>query len=101
MIPSHKEVEEYQQKKAESEARGEKLPADQEVCHRITFDSVLVSFLGESLVEDFYSPAVGAKTVAKKSARLKTFPEYLLLSLSKYQMDQNWQPVKLNVQASL
>ncbi len=42
-----------------------------------------------------------AKTVAKKSARLKTFPDCLLLSLSKYQMDQNWQPVKLNVEVSV
>jgi ubiquitin carboxyl-terminal hydrolase 5/13 len=62
---------------------------------------VIRSFLGESLVDDFYSPAIGAKTVAKKSARLKTFPDYLLLSLSKYQMDQNWQPLKLNVQVNL
>jgi ubiquitin carboxyl-terminal hydrolase 5/13 len=61
---------------------------------------VVRSFLGESLVEDFYSPAISAKTVAKKSARLKTFPDYLLLSLSKYQMDKNWQPIKLNVQVS-
>jgi hypothetical protein len=44
------------------------------------------------------SATLQAKTVAKKSARLKTFPDCLLLSLSKYQMDQNWQPVKLNVE---
>jgi hypothetical protein len=47
------------------------------------------------------SATLQAKTVAKKSARLKTFPDCLLLSLSKYQMDQNWQPVKLNVEVSV
>lgn len=92
------EVNEYLKKKAEAEAKGEKLPADQEVRHRIPFSSVLESFMGESIVEDVYCPSLGAKTVGKQSSRLKTFPDYLLVSLSKYQVDQNWQPVKLNVE---
>jgi hypothetical protein len=56
------EVGEYEEKKAAAESRGEKLPTGEEVNHKIPFHSVLLSFLGESLVDDFFSPAIQANS---------------------------------------
>jgi len=97
---NHAEVEAYCARKSVAEAKGEKLE-EEEVRHKIPFSSLFQSFMGESIVDDFYSPALGQKTQAKQTARLKTFPDYLLVSLSKYQMDENHQPVKLNVEIDM
>ena len=94
------EVEAFQARKTEAEAKGEKIPQEEEVRHKINFSSVLESFLGESIIDDVYSPALGCKAQGKQTARLKTFPDYLLISLSKYQVDKSWQPVKLNVEVN-
>ena len=95
------EVAEFEKRKTEAEAIGEKLPAADEVRHKIPFSSLLESFLGASQVEDVYSPALGTKTTGQQTSRLKTFPDFLLISLSKYQVDINWKPVKLNVEVSI
>jgi len=95
------EVGDFEKRKAEAEAKGEKISMEDEVRHKIPFSSILASFLGESLVEGVYSSALGAKTDAKQTSRLKTFPDYLLISLSKYQVDINWKPVKLNVEVDM
>ena len=47
-------------------------------------------------MEDFNSSAIQAKTVARKSVGLVTFPPYLLLQLQKFTTDSSWQPVKLD-----
>ena len=56
----------------------------------------LAAVVAESEVEDFYSSAIQAKTVARKSVGLVTFPPYLLLQLQKFTTDSSWQPVKLD-----
>eukprot|EP00088_Acartia_fossae_P049859 TRINITY_DN5528_c0_g1_i1.p1 TRINITY_DN5528_c0_g1~~TRINITY_DN5528_c0_g1_i1.p1 ORF type:complete len:817 (-),score=299.72 TRINITY_DN5528_c0_g1_i1:195-2645(-) len=95
------DVEQFQKRKAEVEAKGETIPKEEEVRYQIPFPAVLENFLGHSIIDDVYSPALGAKTQAKQSARLKTFPTYLMISLSKYQVDASWQPVKLNVEVDM
>ena len=80
------DVEQFQKRKAEVEAKGETIPKEEEVRYQIPFPAVLENFLGQSIIDDVYSPALGAKTQAKQSARLKTFPTYLMISLSKYQV---------------
>jgi len=95
------EVEAFQKHKVEVEAKGEMIPKEEEVRYKIPFSSVVENFLGQSTIDDVFSPALGAKTQAKQSARLKTFPNYLLISLSKYQVDSSWQPVKLNVEVDM
>ena len=94
------EVEEYKKKKAETEAKGEKLDAKEEVRHKIPFSSVLASFLGESIVEGVYSPALGQKTQGAQTSRIQSYPDYLVISLSKYTVENN-APVKLNVEVRL
>jgi len=94
------DVEEYKKKKAEVEAKGEKIDSKDEVRHKIPFSSVLASFMGESIVEDVYSPALGQKTQGAQSSRIKSFPDHFIISLSKYKVENN-APVKLNVEVDM
>ena len=90
------EVAEFAKKKAEAEARGDRLGGDEVVRPSIPAAACLAAFAAESTVEDFYSSAIQAKTVASKSVGLVTFPPYLLLQLQKFTTDSSWQPVKLD-----
>merc|ERR1719347_2405841 len=95
------EVAEHKAKKAEAEAKGERLPGDQLVRAKIPIESVIETFLQEEIVEDFYSSAIKGKTTAKKTTRLATFPDYLLVQLLKFRVDESWQPVKLDVEVDM
>lgn len=52
-------------------------------------------------IPDFYSSAIGGKTVAKKRMRLSTFPQYLLVQLKKFDVGPDWQPYKLDVEVQM
>ena len=52
------------------------------------------------VVDDFYSSAAKTKTVAHKTMRPKTFPDYLLIQLKKFDIGDNWVPYKLDVEVS-
>jgi len=95
------EVEAFSARQAEVEARGEKIPPEEVIRSKIPFLSVIESFLGESIVEDVNCPTLGGKMQGKQSVRLTTFPDLLLVSLSKYHVDLSWKPVKLNVEVDM
>jgi len=95
------EVAEYRTRKAEAEARGETLPGDQLVRARISADSLIEAFLKGEVVEDFYSSATKSRGTAVKTTRLATFPDYLLIQLLKFKVDESWQPVKLDVEVGM
>jgi len=95
------EVTDYLARKAEVEAKGERLPGDDLVRAKIPAASLLEAFLKEEMVEDFYSSAINSKTTAKKTTRLATFPNYLMVQLLKFRVDENWQPVKLDVEVDM
>jgi len=95
------QVSEYKAKKAELEAKGERVPGDEIVRAKIPIESVLEAFLQEEVVDDFYSSAIKGKTTAKKTVRLSTFPDYLLIQLLKFRVDESWQPVKLDVEVEM
>ena len=90
------EVEEYKRKKADAESRNETLPGSELVRSKIPFSTCLDVFMGDGIVE-FDSPVAG-KTTAKKTTRLLNFPDYLMMQLVKFDLDDNWQPVKLDVE---
>jgi hypothetical protein len=71
------EVEEYEEKKKAAESRGEKLPTSEEVNHKIPFHSVLLSFLGESLVDDFFSPAIQANSCCGSESWIRRIHMFL------------------------
>jgi len=95
------EVEEYLRKKSEAEAAGSRVAGEDLVRANIPLEAILEAFKGEAEVEDFYSPAIKAKTTAGKSMRLASFPDFLMIQLLKFQTDENWQPVKLDIEVDM
>ena len=91
------EVAQFKAKKAEAEAKGERLSGEETVRAKIPVESVLEAFLKEEVVDDFYSSAIKGKTTAKKTVRLATFPDYLLIQLLKFRVDESWQPGKYSI----
>lgn len=49
------------------------------------------------MVEQFYSTALNAKTVASKRTRLSTMPDFLFIHLKKFTLRDDWTPMKLDV----
>ncbi len=94
-------VDEWKKKVAEAEAKGEKLTDKEKVRPLIPFEACLQSFLSTEEVSDFYSEAAKMKTFAKKTIRLKTFPDYLLIQLKKFAVDDHWVPYKLDVEVDM
>ncbi|XP_014252821.1 ubiquitin carboxyl-terminal hydrolase 5 [Cimex lectularius] len=91
------EVEIYNTKKA----NGEKLESNEVVRPHIPFAACLEAFRQIEIVEQFYSSALGEKTIAKKTTRLATFPDYLVIHLKKFMMREDWVPVKLDVSVEM
>ncbi|CAB4055360.1 USP5_13 [Lepeophtheirus salmonis] len=62
--------------------------------------SCVKTFSTEEVVLDFHSSALnGESTFAKKTMRLKTFPDYLFIQMKKFDADPvTHQPYKLNVE---
>eukprot|EP00096_Caligus_rogercresseyi_P012559 TRINITY_DN5304_c0_g1_i1.p1 TRINITY_DN5304_c0_g1~~TRINITY_DN5304_c0_g1_i1.p1 ORF type:complete len:795 (-),score=285.40 TRINITY_DN5304_c0_g1_i1:406-2790(-) len=69
----------------------------------IPFEKCLESFCQEEIVPDFRSSALnGETTIAKKTMRLKTFPDYLFIQMKKFDADPvTHQPFKLNVEVPM
>ncbi|KAG4066703.1 hypothetical protein HA402_007339 [Bradysia odoriphaga] len=91
------EVREYEARLAEAESKGQKLEPDALVRPRIPLMACLQTFAQDEIVEQFYSTAINDKTTAKKTARLATMPDYLLLHLKKFTLREDWTSIKLDV----
>jgi ubiquitin carboxyl-terminal hydrolase 5/13 len=64
---------------------------------RIPLSACIESFSASETVEDFYSTAINAKSIAEKCSRMSTFPDYLLIQLKKFTIGEDWTPKKLDV----
>ncbi|KAI1301360.1 Ubiquitin carboxyl-terminal hydrolase 5 [Halotydeus destructor] len=95
---NYQEFKDYEEKKRIVEIAGEHLDNKDAVRAKIPLDSCLSAFGAPELVEDFYSTAINAKTKAKKIARLKSFPDYLVLQIKKFALGEDWMPKKLDVE---
>lgn len=95
------EVTQYLLRKAEAEAKGERLIGEDMVRAKIPIEKILEDFVAEGEVEDFFSSAIQGKTTAGKTVRLASFPEFLLVQMLKFQTDQNWQPIKLDCEVDM
>ncbi|XP_029173913.1 ubiquitin carboxyl-terminal hydrolase 5 isoform X2 [Nylanderia fulva] len=91
------EVTAYETQKKEAEAKGQKLDSNTLVRPRIKLLSCLESFSRSEIVEQFYSSALNEKTIAHKTTRLASFPDYLLIHLKKFTVKEDWTPIKLDV----
>ncbi|XP_018328261.1 ubiquitin carboxyl-terminal hydrolase 5 [Agrilus planipennis] len=91
------EVSAYEERKAQLEAEGKKIDPSQVVRPRIKFISCLESFAQSELIEQYFSTAVNSRTTARKTTRIATFPDYLLIQLKKFTLREDWVPIKLDV----
>lgn len=91
------EVSAFLKKKAEREASGDKILDGEIVRPRVPLSACLESFAASEQVPDFYSSAINGRTMAIKSSRFATFPDYLVLHMRKFVMEAGWVPKKLDV----
>nr|GMD17947.1 ubiquitin carboxyl-terminal hydrolase 14-like isoform X2 [Ipomoea batatas] len=92
-----KELEEFQKSKAEKAAEGNEMPADEIVRPRVPLKDCLDCFSSPEEIHDFYSSALKTRTTATKTAGLTSFPDYLVLHMRKFVMEEGWVPKKLDV----
>ncbi|XP_067144900.1 ubiquitin carboxyl-terminal hydrolase 5 [Centruroides vittatus] len=90
-------LEEYQLKKLEKEAKGEKIDSSEIVRPFIPLTACIETFAASEMVDDFYSSAINSKSTAQKTTRFRTFPDYLLVQLKKFTIGEDWIPLKLDV----
>ncbi|XP_018573287.1 ubiquitin carboxyl-terminal hydrolase 5 [Anoplophora glabripennis] len=91
------EVAAYEARKTEAESLGKHLAPDSVVRPRIKFFSCLESFTQSEVINNFYSTAVGNNVTARKTTRLASFPDYLIIQLKKFTLREDWVPIKLDV----
>ncbi|XP_057963166.1 ubiquitin carboxyl-terminal hydrolase 14 [Malania oleifera] len=101
-IPLHEainreEMQAFNKLKAEKKSEGKEVSGDEIVRPRVPLEACLASFSAPEEVLDFYSSALNAKTTAVKTAGLTSFPDYLVLHMRKFVMDEGWVPKKLDV----
>ncbi|CAH0548002.1 unnamed protein product [Brassicogethes aeneus] len=102
MIPmqaavNKEEVAAYEARKAEAEAGGKPLGSDSLVRPKIKFFSCIESFTDPEIISNFYSTAIEKNVSAKKTTRLATFPDFILIQLKKFMLREDWVPIKLDV----
>jgi ubiquitin carboxyl-terminal hydrolase 5/13 len=94
--PEYKEYQERKRAKVDDNKNkdGEEAP----VVANVPFSACLEKLVGDTFVEDFYSSALKRNGIAKKTMRIKTFPRYLVLVMKRYDVNERWEPVKLEVE---
>lgn len=88
------EVEVYLKAKEQAQSDGTKLP--EVIRPKVKLIDCLNQFASEDIIDDFLSSATKTKTQAKKQFRIKTYPDYLMLHMQKFTLDNNWQPKKID-----
>ncbi|CAL9150454.1 unnamed protein product [Musa hybrid cultivar] len=101
-IPLHKatngeQLEAFDKPKAEKKLKGKDIASGEIVRPRVPLEACLDCFSAPEEVHDFYSSALNAKTTAIKTAGLSTFPDYLVLHMQKFVLEEGWVPKKLDV----
>ncbi|KAL4201858.1 hypothetical protein AMTRI_Chr02g260840 [Amborella trichopoda] len=91
------QLEAFNKLKEERRFEGKEIASEEIVRPRVHLESCLASFTSPEEVHDFYSTALNAKTTAIKTAGLTTFPDYLVLHMRKFVMEEGWVPKKLDV----
>ncbi|RDD44181.1 Ubiquitin carboxyl-terminal hydrolase 5 [Trichoplax sp. H2] len=87
----------YQAKRKEAEARGEKMQDKDAVRPIVPLISCFNAFAEPELISDFFSTALGEKSTASKTAKIKSFPDYLFIQMKKFTVGEDWVPKKLDV----
>uniref|UniRef100_A0A2P2L4Y0 Ubiquitin carboxyl-terminal hydrolase n=4 Tax=Rhizophora mucronata TaxID=61149 RepID=A0A2P2L4Y0_RHIMU len=101
-IPLHEvinkdELEAFHKLKVEKNLEGKDIANDEIVRPRVPLEACLACYSSPEEIQDFYSTALKAKTTAIKTAGLTSFPDYLVLHMRKFVMEEGWVPKKLDV----
>lgn len=104
-LEAYKERELKRQKLAEEGADayiGEETQAaatekEDPVIPQVPFQACLAQLGRESIMEDYFSAALGKKVQASHSVRLATMPPLLVVQMRRYFVDTDWTPKKMNV----
>ncbi|XP_021716651.1 ubiquitin carboxyl-terminal hydrolase 14-like isoform X1 [Chenopodium quinoa] len=101
-IPLHEatnkdQLEAFQKLKSQAESEGKEMAAGEVVRPRVPLEACLASYSAPEEVMDFFSTALKAKTTATKTTGLTSFPDYLVLHMRKFVMEDGWVPKKLDV----
>lgn len=64
---------------------------------KIPLQACLDNFFHTEDIEQFFSSAINGITTAKKTTRLASMPDYMMLHLKKFTLREDWVPVKLDV----
>ncbi|UYV68713.1 USP5 [Cordylochernes scorpioides] len=92
------EVLQAQKKREELLAKGIKEDPNAEVVRPLVpLEACLQLFANQEKVEDFYSTAIQGKTIAIKTSRMASFPDYLIIHLKKFTIGDDWVPSKLDL----
>nr|AAG42755.1 ubiquitin-specific protease 14 [Arabidopsis thaliana] len=71
--------------------------SDEIVRPRVPLEACLANFASSEPIEDYYSSALKGMTTAIKTTGLTSFPDYLVLHMRKFVMEEGWVPKKLDV----
>lgn len=86
-----------EEKKKQLQSEGKQLDPNEVVRPKIALSDCFDAFIAAEIIEDFYSTAIQGKTKAKKTSKLKTFPDFLFLQIKKFALGEDWLPKKLDV----
>lgn len=92
------DVNRHRDTKHRLEKMGAKVKEARTVKYKLPLSACLDAFASTELIKDFYSTAVNRKVDARKTTRLRTFPDYLIVQLKKFFLDNRWKPQKLDVE---
>ncbi|XP_078443561.1 ubiquitin-specific protease 14 isoform X2 [Wolffia australiana] len=101
-IPVHlatnkQELEAFRIMKEERKLEGKEIKSEEIVRPRVPLEACLETFSAPEEILDFFSTALNARTTAIKTAGFRTFPDYLVLHMRKFVMEEGWVPKKLDV----
>ncbi|OVA07971.1 Ubiquitin-associated domain/translation elongation factor EF-Ts [Macleaya cordata] len=101
-IPLHEatnkeQLEAFHRLKSERSLEGKEVSSDEIVRPRVPLEACLANFSAPEEVHEFYSSALNSKTTAIKTTGLTSFPDYLVLHMRKFVMEEGWVPKKLDV----
>jgi ubiquitin carboxyl-terminal hydrolase 5/13 len=71
--------------------------SDEIVRPRVPLEACLANFASSEPIEDYYSSALKGMTTAIKTTGLTSFPDYLVLHMRKFVMEEGWVPKKLGL----
>jgi len=96
-VINQREFAEFEKIKKEKEEKGEKVQEKDTVRPEVNFEDCLKTVAEMERVDGFYSTAAKAHTFAKKTTRLASFPDHLIVALRKFVIKDGWVPQKLDV----